>query len=88
MKSRSHAASAGRLFRILDVDESGTVTFVEFVHGLFSLRGGATAADIAQLAGHPPHVDIWTSCVAIGRVPLELLKPVPSEYGDPLGSVH
>merc|ERR1711988_1489637 len=43
------AASTGRLFHMLDRDNSGTVNFNEFVEGCLGLRGGATASQVLSI---------------------------------------
>merc|ERR1712216_730027 len=44
-----HVTDAGRVFKHLDQNRSGTVGIKEFIDGCMRLRGDATAADIALL---------------------------------------
>jgi len=45
-----HKSDAKDLFRLLDLDGSGSLSIKEFVHGCLSLRGTAKSLDLARIA--------------------------------------
>merc|ERR1719265_1323480 len=55
------AAEAEGLFRLLDLDSSGTITVEEFIFGCMRMRGSAKSIDMATLMYENKRmVEVWT----------------------------
>merc|ERR1712045_103249 len=74
MSLELEAIEARRLFRLLDIDETGSVDSEEFVVGCMCLKGGAKTMDVAALFMEVRRMG-KTLARILDRVEHELVQP-------------